>query len=111
MLARQGERTATADREAARLRDPESGRVLEVRTTQPGLQLYTGNFLDGRPWSRRHGVCLETQHFPDSPNWPRFPSTRLEPGEEYTETVVYPMNSRGEFRRVSLRAAQSLAIR
>ena len=74
---------------AARLRDPASGRALEVRTTQPGLQLYTGNFLDGRPWPRWHGVCLETQHFPDSPNRLHFPSTRLEPGEEYAETVVY----------------------
>ena len=76
---------------AARLRDPASGRTLEVRTTQPGLQLYTGNSLDGRPWPRWHGVCLETQHYPDSPNHPHFPSTRLEPGEEYTEAVVYAL--------------------
>jgi len=74
---------------AARLRDPASGRVMEVRTTQPGLQLYTGNFLGGDPWPSRHGVCLETQHFPDSPNHAHFPSTRLEPGEEDAESVVY----------------------
>ncbi|MBW2413776.1 MAG: galactose mutarotase [Deltaproteobacteria bacterium] len=80
---------------AARLRDPVSGRALEVRTTQPGLQLYTGNFLDGQPWPRWHGVCLETQHFPDSPNWLHFPSTRLEPGEEYAETVVYAFSVDG----------------
>jgi aldose 1-epimerase len=62
---------------------------MEVRTTQPGLQLYTGNFLGGDPWPSRHGVCLETQNFPDSPNHAHFPSTRLEPGEEYAESVVY----------------------
>jgi aldose 1-epimerase len=76
-------------RPAARLADPASGRVLEVRTTEPGMQLYTGNFLDGVPGKRgrrygpRAGVCLETQHFPDSPNQPRFPSTLLRPGEAY----------------------------
>jgi aldose 1-epimerase len=81
---------------AARVFEPASGRVLEVLTTQPGLQVYTGNFLDGtivgksgRPYERRSGFCLETQHFPDSPNRPEFPSVVLAPGERYSETTVY----------------------
>jgi aldose 1-epimerase len=75
-------------RTAAVLHDPDSGRTLELRTTEPGLQLYTGNKLDGTltgPDGRRHerfgGVCLETQHLPDSPNRPEYPSTVLRPGE------------------------------
>jgi aldose 1-epimerase len=82
---------------AARLADPASGRVLEVLTTEPGMQLYTGNFLDasvpgkhGHRYGPHVGLCLETQHFPDSPNQPAFPSTILRPGEEY--------RSRTEFR-------------
>lgn len=80
---------------AARLRDPGSGRVLEVFTSEPGMQLYTGNFLDaagkhGHRYGPRAGVCLETQHFPDAPNQPGFPSTILRPGQEY--------RSRTEFR-------------
>ena len=83
---------------AARLVAPRSGRVLEVRTTQPGLQLYTGNFLNGelrcraglRP-GRWSAVCLETQAFPDAPNEPRFPSARLEPGQPYHHTTVYAL--------------------
>jgi aldose 1-epimerase len=82
---------------AARLADPASGRVLEVFTTQPGMQLYTGNFLDGsvpgkhgHRYGPRAGLCLETQHFPNSPNQPAFPSTILRPGQEY--------RSRTEFR-------------
>jgi aldose 1-epimerase len=85
---------------AARLRDPASGRVLEVHTTQPGLQLYAGNFLDGSlagrggaRYRRHHGLCLETQHFPDSPNHPHFPTTRLAPGELYQHTTVYSFGS------------------
>ncbi len=81
---------------AARVREPMSGRVLEVHTTQPGLQLYAGNFLDGslvgrggNRYRRHHGLCLETQHFPDSPNQPHFPSTRLAPGEVYRHRTVY----------------------
>jgi len=81
---------------AARVTDPESGRVLEVLTTQPGLQFYTGNFLDGRvhgksgkSYGRRSAFCLETQHFPDSPNKPSFPSTVLRPGETFRESTVY----------------------
>jgi aldose 1-epimerase len=81
-------------RRVARLFAPATGRVLEVETTQPGLQLYTGNHLalvgrGGARYGRHHAVCLETQHFPDSPNHPQFPSTRLAPGERYRETVVY----------------------
>jgi aldose 1-epimerase len=81
---------------AAMLREPVSGRVLEVFTTEPGLQVYTGNFLDGstrgksgRPHAFRTGVCLETQHFPDSPNQPGFPDTILRPPRHYRSTTVY----------------------
>jgi aldose 1-epimerase len=81
---------------AARVTDAESGRVLEVLTTQPGLQFYTGNFLDGsihgkggKSYGRRSAFCLETQHFPDSPNKPSFPSTVLKPGETYRESTVF----------------------
>jgi aldose 1-epimerase len=79
---------------AAVLTDPQSGRSLEIRTTQPGLQFYTGNFLDGKPsgggsvFKHRTGLCLETQHFPDSPNRPAFPSTILRPGKVYSERTV-----------------------
>ncbi len=81
---------------AARIHEPRSGRIMEVLTTDPGLQLYTGNGLDGSligtkglPIERHAGLCLETQHFPDSPNQPTFPSTRLNPGEEYSSQTVY----------------------
>jgi aldose 1-epimerase len=79
---------------AATLTDPESGRRLEISTTQPGVQFYSGNFLDGKPagngtvFKHRTGLCLETQHFPDSPNHPAFPSTILRPGETYSEKTV-----------------------
>jgi aldose 1-epimerase len=83
-------------RHAARLEDPHSGRRLDIHTTEPGLQLYTGNFLDGtiegksgRPYARHAGVCLETQHFPDSPHRPGFPTTVLRPGEVYRSTTVW----------------------
>ena len=70
---------------AARLEDPVSGRVLELHTREPGLQVYSGNFLDGSAgFDYRSGVCLEPQHFPDSPNQPSFPSTILHPGAAYT---------------------------
>ena len=78
-----------------RVTDPESGRVLEVSTTMPGVQYYTGNFLDGSDTgrngaiNRRSGLCLETQFFPDSPNQPDFPSTVLRPGDKYIEKTVY----------------------
>ena len=82
-------------RRAATVREPSSGRFFEVHTTQPGIQFYTGNFLDGtltgkgRVYSRRSGLCLETQHYPDSPNKPNFPSTVLRPGEMYHEKTVF----------------------
>lgn len=76
--------------------EPETGRVLEVLTTEPGIQLYSGNFLDGTikgkngiVYHKRHAFCLETQHYPDSPNKPDFPSTVLIPGEEYKSTTIY----------------------
>jgi aldose 1-epimerase len=81
---------------AARVVEPRSGRALEVLTTEPGLQLYSGNFLDGtvtgksgRPYVKRGGLCLEAQHFPDSPNQPSFPPVVLEPGKTYRQTTVY----------------------
>jgi aldose 1-epimerase len=85
---------------AARLEGPASGRVMEVLTTEPGLQFYSGNFLDGTTGGRgrvhvRHaGLCLETQHFPDTPNRPDFPSTVLRPGEAYRTTTVYRFSVR-----------------
>lgn len=81
---------------AARVTDPATGRVLEVLTTQPGIQFYTGNFLDGtiqgkggKTYGRRSAFCLETQHFPDSPNHPNFPSAELKPGQVYHEETVF----------------------
>lgn len=79
---------------AAVLSDPDSGRSLEIRTTQPGLQFYTGNFLNGKPagagsvFDYRTGLCLETQHFPDSPNQKSFPTTILRAGQVYTEKTL-----------------------
>lgn len=78
---------------AARLSDPVSGRVMEVVTSQPGIQVYTGNNLSGSEahggFSRFAGICLETQHFPDSPNRPEFPSTILAPGEKYAQMTIH----------------------
>jgi aldose 1-epimerase len=81
---------------AARLKDPRSGRVLEVLTDQPGIQFYSGNFLDGtlygtsgRAYRQGDGLALETQHYPDSPNHDNFPSTVLRPGERYDTTTIY----------------------
>ncbi|WP_425399482.1 aldose epimerase family protein [Aeoliella sp.] len=81
---------------AARLSEPSTGRVVEVLTTEPGIQFYCGNFLDGRlkgksgrTYVYRGGLCLETQHYPDSPNQPNFPSTLLEPGDKYDTTTVF----------------------
>ncbi|MEZ5320188.1 MAG: aldose epimerase family protein [Vicinamibacterales bacterium] len=89
-------RTGDGLQPAARLVEPTTGRVLEVATTQPGLQFYSGNFLDGtltgkggQVYAHRSGLCLETQHFPDSPNHPDFPSTVLRPGEEYRSQTVF----------------------
>ena len=88
---------------AARVHEPTSGRVMEVWTTEPGVQFYTGNFLDGsnkgkggKVYKHRYGFCLETQHFPDSPNQPKFPSTVLKPGDEYRTTTIYKFSARKE---------------
>ena len=85
---------------AARMYEPTSGRVLEVSTTQPGIQFYTGNFLDGtvtgkqgHVYKRRYGFCLETQHFPDSPNHPEFPSTILKHGETFRSKTVFKFST------------------
>jgi aldose 1-epimerase len=91
---------AGALRRAAEAYEPASGRVMEVWTTEPGVQFYSGNFLDavagksGRPYPRRTGFCLETQHYPDSPNRPEFPSTVLRRGGRYTTTTVYKFSAR-----------------
>ena len=86
---------------AAEVFDPTSGRVLEVLTTEPGIQFYSGNFLDGTAkgkdgqlYAHRTGLCLETQHFPDSPNHPNFPSTVLKPGETYRTSTVLRFSAR-----------------
>ena len=83
---------------AAQAYDPHSGRLLEVWTTEPGIQLYTGNFLDGihgrdnKGYNRRDAFCLETQHFPDSPNHPSFPTTELKPAQHFESTTVYKLS-------------------
>lgn len=89
-------RTGTGSELAARVCEPESGRVLEVYTTEPGVQFYSGNSLDGtvtgkqgHVYKQRFGFALETQHFPDSPNHPDFPSTILKPGEVYRTRTIY----------------------
>jgi aldose 1-epimerase len=81
---------------AARVYEPTSGRTMDVSTTEPTVQFYTGNFLDGSnvgkggvAYRKRHALCLECQHFPDSPNQPQFPSIVLKPGQRYTQTTVY----------------------
>jgi aldose 1-epimerase len=81
---------------AARVREPATGRVMDVLTTEPGVQFYAGNFLDGSnvgkggtAYQHRWGLCLETEHFPNSPNRPAFPTTLLRPGETYAQTTVY----------------------
>lgn len=86
---------------AARVYEPRSGRVLEVSTTEPGVQFYSGNFLDGTltgkggvVYAHRTGLCLETQHYPDSPNHPNFPSTILRPGTTYHSTTQYRFSTR-----------------
>ena len=81
---------------ASRVVEPRTGRTLDIATTEPGIQFYAGNFLDGKltgkggaVYNRRTGFCLETQHFPDSPNQPSFPSTILKPGQEYRSRTVF----------------------
>ncbi|MFB3905283.1 MAG: aldose epimerase family protein [Acidobacteriota bacterium] len=93
--------SGAAPRLAARLSEPKTGRVLEVLTTEPGIQFYSGNFLDGtikgkkgRVYEHRYGLCLETQHFPDSPNHPDFPSTTLKPGAKYQTTTIYRFSAK-----------------
>jgi aldose 1-epimerase len=80
----------------ARVTEPTTGRVMEVLSTEPGVQFYTGNFLDGsitgkggQVYQRRSGLCFEPQHYPDSPNHPQFPSAELKPGETYQNTILY----------------------
>ncbi len=86
---------------AAEVFEPKSGRVMKVSTDQPGIQFYSGNFLDGtltgkggKVYKQYHGFCLETQHFPDSPNQPKFPSTVLRPGQTYKTTTVYSFSAK-----------------
>ncbi len=81
---------------AARVYEPSTGRVMEIYTTEPGMQFYTGNFLDGTlrgkhgvVYRHRYGFAMETQHFPDTPNKPDFPSTTLHPGEQYRSQTIY----------------------
>jgi aldose 1-epimerase len=80
---------------AARITEPKSGRTLECYTTEPGMQLYTANFAtgykgaNGCTFPRRSAVCLETQHFPDTPNRPYFPSVVLNPGQRYKQKTIY----------------------
>jgi aldose 1-epimerase len=90
-------RKGTGLEKIATLSHPASGRLVDVFTTEPGIQFYSGNFLDGtlrgcrggKPYVWHGGLCLETQHFPDSPNQPSYPTTILKPGETYTHTAVY----------------------
>jgi aldose 1-epimerase len=96
-------RTGPGLAHAARVVEPMSGRTLDVYTTEPGLQFYSGNFIDGRvpgkagrTYGPRAGFCLETQHFPDSPNHPEFPSTLLRPGEAYSTRTVFAFGVTGE---------------
>lgn len=97
VLRGHGELTALA----ARVRDPKSGRILELHTTEPGVQLYTGNFLDGTitgkggiAYAKNMAFCLETQHYPDSVHHPEFPSTILKPGATYTQTTIYKFSAK-----------------
>jgi len=85
----------------AEVYEPTTGRVMTIRTTEPGVQFYTGNFLDGtltgkdgKVYKKHYGFCLETQHFPDSPNKPSFPSVVLQPGQKYTSESVYKFSTR-----------------
>jgi aldose 1-epimerase len=86
--------------EAAEVYEPSSGRVMRVLTDQPGVQFYTGNFFDGTikgksgiAYQRRYGLCLETQHFPDSPNHPEFPTTELKPGQRFHRVTVFAFST------------------
>jgi len=88
-------------RQAATVYEPTTGRVMQVWTTEPGVQFYTGNFLDGtltgksgKVYQKRYGLCLETQHYPDSPNHPQFPTTTLRKGATYKSTTIYRFSAR-----------------
>jgi aldose 1-epimerase len=88
-------------KQAAELHDPASGRTLEIWTTEPAIQFYSGNFLDGRShgkngvaYAKHAGLCLETQHYPDSPNHPEFPSTILRPGQTFNSLTTYRFSAR-----------------
>jgi aldose 1-epimerase len=94
-------RTGTGLERVVRVHEPTTGRTMEMATTQPGVQFYTGNFLDGtitgkagKVYPKRSGFCLETQHYPDSPNKPQFPSTILKPGETYRQSTAYTFGTR-----------------
>lgn len=95
------DKTAGQFTEAAEVYDPSSGRVLTVWTTQPGIQFYSGNFLDGsitgkngKVYGHRAALCLETQHYPDSPNQPSFPTTELKPGQRYHQVTEFRFSAR-----------------
>ena len=88
---------------AARVSEPKSGRVLELSTTEPGMQLYCGNFLDGSirgksntPYRKNQGFCLETQHFPDAPNQPNFPPTLLKAGAQFHSTTIFKFSAQAQ---------------
>jgi len=94
-------KTGSGPQLAARLTEPKSGRILEISTTEPGVQFYTGNFLDGtikgkngHVYGLRTGLCLETQHFPDSPNRKTFPSTELRPGKAYDSRTIFAFSAK-----------------
>lgn len=96
VLNPEGDRTAGGLPLAVRVTEPTSGRVMEIYTDQPGVQFYSGNYLDatlkgkaGKPYEFRHGFCLETQHFPDSPNRPDFPTTELRPGKTFKSSTIH----------------------
>jgi len=91
-------RTGDGLSQAAKVYEPTTGRTMEIATTEPGIQFYSGNFLPkdnplagkgGRPYGYRSGFCLETQHYPDSPNQKNFPSTILKPGQDYKTQTVF----------------------
>ena len=86
---------------AAEVYEPSTGRIMQVHTNEPGLQFYAGNFLDGSfagkggtVYKQRFGFCLETQHYPDSPNKPEWPTTVLRPGQTYQTTTIYSFSTR-----------------
>jgi len=86
---------------AAKVYEPTTGRVMEIYTSEPGIQLYSGNFLDGsitgksgKVYKKHYAFCLETQHFPDSPNKPQFPSVVLKPGEKYQTVTVHKFSTK-----------------